>query len=150
PGRPDRNSLPFVQLERMAIPVMNTVLIGRVQGTGTNKDTFNRASPDRDRTLFRTEALQVLLGMNQNQAYSEQLVNALMPDILPFDTNSLEGFDVLNGRRPQDDVIDKVLDLASNGADTGDRVDQNDVPFLNDFPFFAPPHEPSAGVPPRN
>ena len=151
PNGTDRNQLPFVQVERMGLPVINTVLIGRQPGTAARKDAFNRSAPENDRRLFRAEALQALLPLNgNNQAYSEQLLNALMPDILPFDTTSTQGFAQLNGRRPQDDVIDIVLSLASNGGVTSDAVNANDRPFLNDFPFFAPPHEPSEAIPPRN
>jgi hypothetical protein len=55
----------------------------------------------------------------------------------------------LNGRRPQDDVIDIVLQAASKGAIAGDGVNANDVPFLSDFPFFAPAHDPTKPIPAR-
>jgi hypothetical protein len=56
----------------------------------------------------------------------------------------------LNGRRPQDDVIDVVLQTVSRGVLQGDGVNANDVPFLSDFPFFAPAHDPSLPIPARN
>ena len=73
----------------------------------------------------------------------------LVPDVLTLDlSKGNSGF--LNGRRPQDDVIDVVLRAASNGRLTGDGVDANDVPFLPDFPFFAPPHDALLPIPARN
>ena len=71
----------------------------------------------------------------------------LFPDVLTLDVSKLTPF--LNGRRPQDDVIDVVLQAASKGR-AGRRVSQNDVPFLPDFPFFAPAHDPSLPIPARN
>ena len=57
----------------------------------------------------------------------------------------LNGFP--NGRRLSDDVVDielKVLEGALTGAKTDvftDKVDANDVPFLNTFPYVAQPHQ---------
>jgi hypothetical protein len=57
----------------------------------------------------------------------------------------LNGFP--NGRRLSDDVLDielKVLEGALTGAKTDvftDKVDANDVPFLNTFPYVAQPHQ---------
>jgi hypothetical protein len=58
------------------------------------------------------------------------------PDVVIFDTSQPAVFP--NGRRLTDDVI-RALDLDLPGEDPGNR--ENDVPFLNDFPYLAPPHE---------
>ena len=50
----------------------------------------------------------------------------------------------------EDDVIDAVLNIASNGAITSDNVPTNDKTFLSDFPFLATPHDPSEVIPGRN
>jgi hypothetical protein len=132
-----------VQADRMGLPTINTVLIPFAR-----KDDFNHAIPSLDRQLFRATALASLIGLNGNSAYSNQVVDAVLPDVLTLDMSSTAGF--LNGRRPQDDVIDGVLRLASNNAVLGDGVNANDVAFLADFPFLAPPHAPGESVPPRN
>jgi hypothetical protein len=49
-----------------------------------------------------------------------------------------------NGRRPIDDVVDIDLQvvagaLKNNKVPLGDGVDENDVPFLTDFPYLAAP-----------
>jgi len=50
-----------------------------------------------------------------------------------------------NGRRLQDDVIDILLNIITNGAlTTGDNVNANDVSFGNTFPFLAPSQQPRA------
>ena len=89
-----------------------------------------------------------LVKINADQAYSETLADSLLPDVLTLDMTSTAGF--LNGRRLDDDVIDGVLNLASKGAVTTDAVNANDVPFLTDFPFFAPPHQATEAIPARN
>ena len=128
----------------MAFPVENTVLMPTRM-----KDAFNRSVPSQDQ-LFREEAILHLVAINNDRTYSQTLVDAvLFPDVLTLDLGrGTQGF--LNGRRPQDDVIDIVLQAASKGALTGDGVNANDVPFLSDFPFFAPAHDPTLPIPARN
>ena len=134
----DTQTGPFAQIDRMAFPVENTVLMPTRM-----KDAFNRSVPSQDH-LFREEAIAHLVAINNDHTYSQTLVDAvLFPDVLTLDVSKpSQGF--LNGRRPQDDVIDIVLQAASKGVLTGDAVNANDVPFLSDFPFFAPAHDPSA------
>ena len=139
----DTHSGPFIQIDRTALPAINTVLI-----PGRLKDAFNRASPTQDK-LFRDAAIASLVAINGDQTYSSSLVDAvLLPDVAILDLAKSGGF--LNGRRPEDDVIDIVLQAASRGAVTGDGVHANDVPYLTDFPFFAPPHGPEKPIPGRN
>jgi len=140
----DTQTGPFTQVDRMAFPVANTVLMPT-----RLKDAFNRSVPSQDQ-LFREEALLHLIAINNDPVYSQTLLDAvLFPDVLVLDLGRpSSGF--LNGRRPQDDVIDIVLRAASKDALAGDGVNANDVAFLSDFPFFAPPHDPSQPIPPRN
>jgi Domain of unknown function (DUF4331) len=139
----DMHSGPFVQIDRMAFPTENTVLMPT-----RLKDAFNRSVPATD-DLFREEAILHLVAINNDRTYSQTLVDAvLFPDVLTLDLTKTAGF--LNGRRPEDDVIDVVLQAASKGAVTGDGVPANDVPFLSDFPFLAAPHGPEEIIPARN
>jgi hypothetical protein len=64
-----------------------------------------------------------------------------MPNSGPAGGNNT-GAGFPNGRRPQDDVIDTIVTLINNRVQQGDNVNGNDVPFLNAFPFFAPPTQP--------
>jgi hypothetical protein len=135
----------------MGIPTFNTVLI-----TSSNKNAFNITPPNLDRTLWRENVIEHILALNNNnQAHAEQTADLLLPDMLVFNVNSQNGFDSLNGRRPQDDVIDKELNVLTNNNASGndfisDSVPSNDVQFLTTFPFFAPPHAAAEGVPVRN
>ncbi|MGZ6589792.1 MAG: DUF4331 family protein [Solirubrobacteraceae bacterium] len=51
-----------------------------------------------------------------------------------------------DGRRLGDDVVDIELrviggELIGKSLPLGDGVDSNDVPFLTQFPYVAPPHD---------
>ena len=61
---------------------------------------------------------------------------ATEPDVVIFDTALPADFP--NGRELTDDVI-RELQLVLPGEDPNNSV--NDVPFLNVFPYLAPPHE---------
>ncbi len=143
PDKEDKDSRVFVQVDRTALPVINTVLMPPAR-----KDEFNRAIPRQDRVLFRDTAIASLVSVNGDPAYSGIIADILLPDVLTLDMSNTGGF--LNGRRPQDDVVDTVLSVASNGAVTTDNVNTNDVPFLPDFPFFPPAHPASKAIPGRN
>jgi hypothetical protein len=139
----DSHTGAFIQVDRTALPAVNTVLM-----PSRLKDAFNRASPTQD-ALFREPAIASLTAINGDATYSQTLVDAvLLPDVATLNLSRNNGF--FNGRRPEDDVIDVILQAASRGGVTGDRVDANDVPYLTDFPFFAPPHGPERAIPPRN
>jgi hypothetical protein len=120
------------------------VLIPKAQ-----KDAFNQATPDHDVALYANVASNSLFAINGDAVYSDLTARTvLLPDVLTLDLTSVDGFP--NGRRPQDDIIDAVLNIASNGAVTSDNVPTNDKTFLSDFPFLATPHDPSEVIPGRN
>lgn len=140
----DKDSSTFVQIERTAIPSENTVFVPRAR-----KQEFNRIVPTDDVRLFRDQFIQSLVALNNDQAYSANLVDTvLLPDVLKFDVTSTAGFP--NGRRFQDDVIDTALKLVTNDPAATDNVNANDVPFQADFPFIALPHSPTETIPGRD
>lgn len=144
PEAQDSGAKTYTQKDRMGLPAINTVLI-----ESSHKNAFNITSPSDDKLLFRQDAVDHILALNGgDEADAQKTVDAVMPDVLTLDVTKTDGF--LNGRRPQDDVIDAELSLLTKGAVPGDGVNANDVPFLDDFPFFAPPHPASEGVPKRN
>ena len=143
-ARPDRNAQPYTQVDRMGRPTINTVLV-----KSSRKNEFNKGIPSTDRSKFKADAVAILTSINGDSSYSNTIADVLLPDVLSFDTSSSGGF--LNGRRPEDDVIDAVLNVASTGAVTSDGVPASATkPFLPDFPFFAPPNEPVEPIPPRD
>jgi len=58
------------------------------------------------------------------------------PDVMIFDTSRHASFP--NGRELMDDVVNLVGDLRVLGTDAP-FPDENDVPFLTEFPYLAPP-----------
>ena len=55
---------------------------------------------------------------------------------------SAGGFANGGGRRLQDDVVDMVFTLLNNGTPTGDLVNDNPLPFRDEFPFVHDPYQP--------
>jgi len=62
------------------------------------------------------------------------------PDVIIFDTSLPAAFP--NGRELTDDVVDLVGDTRVLANDGPPFPKKNDVPFLDVFPYLAPPHEP--------
>jgi hypothetical protein len=120
-----------VQFDRMGRPGINTVLI-----PDADKDLFNSLVPAQDffAVPLATAELTALFG---NPTTAQAHAQALLPDIMTFDTSSSKGF--LNGRQLADDVIDAELTLLSNGVVTTDGV-PNDSVFRTTFPYLGTPN----------
>ena len=139
------------QVDRMAIPAINTALI-----PSDMKDAFNRADPAADAADFRATGqatidtlrgvVDGLFGNAQDggplgDLTSEQVATALIPDVVTIDFSQPVQFP--NGRRLQDDVIDAALGVVLNrggAAGIGDAINGNDVSFSDSFPYMAAPH----------
>jgi hypothetical protein len=78
-----------------------------------------------------------MLDLNGMPPRDHRSVMGVAPDVLIFDTMRLAGFP--NGRELTDDVVDLVGD-ARVLANDSPYPSLNDVPFLFDFPYLAPPH----------
>ena len=75
---------------------------------------------------------------------AEETKDAVIPDVVTVDFSQTVAF--TNGRAPETDVMDTVLQLVLNRtAGITDAVNSNDVAFSSTFPFLAPPHQPEAG-----
>lgn len=131
----------WVQIDRTAIPAVAPLL-------NFKADEFNITQPPNDRKGFRAVVLATLVRTNNDPAYSAIIADRVLPDVQTFNMASQAPFP--NGRRPQDDVNDEITDWYTEGVLRSDNVDANDVPFLLDFPFLAPPHDPTETIPPRN
>jgi hypothetical protein len=142
----------LVQIDRMATPVINTVLILSTQRkndfNATTVENSNRFDPD---IIF---AFRFIGTSDEAANIIRSVVSSPNGDYLRLDltkpNNSLgvgenlatpgfAGFP--NGRRPGDDTIDTILFFVNSLQPLGDSVDTNDVPFGDKFPFFAPPHQ---------
>lgn len=144
----------LVQVDRMATPAVNTVLIPFAR-----KNEYNAATPRDDANgLFANDIVSTLTALGTNAANIATLASVAVTngDYLRLNLstpNNSVGFGERlttpgytgfpNGRRPGDDTIDVLLNLISNQALTlGDNVNSNEVPLGTTFPFFALPHQP--------
>lgn len=123
-------------IDRMGRPAIATVFIPADQ-----KDAFNNTTPDQDVARWKDTVVAALNSLGSDPA----LADALLPDILTFDTSMPMGF--LNGRALADDVIDAELQLITGNAAATDNVDANDNTFLAAFPYLAAPNTGTAPTP---
>ena len=144
----------LVQIDRMATPALNTVLI-----PFPRKNEYNAATPQDDANgVFATDIVNTLTALGTSPANIAFLASVAVTkgDYLRLNlatpntslgfgerltTPGYTGFP--NGRRPGDDTVDVLLNVITNGGITqGDNVNSNEVPFGTAFPFFALPHQP--------
>jgi hypothetical protein len=148
------------QVDRIAIPAVNTALI-----PAAKKDAFNAATnEEQDPASFKSDVMASITGLRAavdplfggastqqggplGQLTPEQLTGALLPDVVTVDFSKPLVFP--NGRRLQDDVIDTVLGLVLNrggAAGISDGVSANDKPSLATFPYLPEPWGGASGA----
>lgn len=130
----------FRQADRTGVPGVATVLVPpslrdafNFAPVSGNNDTFNGVN-------FTDVIVESLTNFGTPSENIGILASVAVPDTLKFDLSQPSGFP--NGRQPQDDVVDTLLQLILGNPDATDGVDANDVPFLDEFPFLAPPRQP--------
>jgi hypothetical protein len=132
----------YSQVDRMAIPGLNTALIPSAQ-----KEAFNRASPTGDVanyrstvvtsiTNLRADALSRGLGPETGSLTPDQLADVIIPDVVTIDFSQSVVFP--NGRDLDDDVIDGVLSLVLNRS-VSDGVGADNT-NLSTFPYLGVPN----------
>ena len=137
-------------VDRMGNPAVNVALI-----PFNRKDEYNASTTVDDaagRFANDIGATLTALGTNAtNQAILAAVAitngDFLHLDVSKANTGAGGGVNVgsgfPNGRRLQDDVIDTLLNIITNGGiTTGDQVNGNDVSFGSTFPFLAPSQQP--------
>ncbi len=143
----------WVTIDRDGVPLVNNGLIPPAR-----KDEYNAASTEDDaKGRFKDDIVKSLKLFNTDDAHIAMLAKAavLTGDILRLDlsvpnkgsgggNNKDGGYGKMGGRRLQDDVVDGTFTIINNGSPLGDKVDGNDKPFGNQFPFVAKPYQPSA------
>ncbi len=147
------------QIDRTGIPAVNVALV-----PFGSKNAYNLASPQQDAAgQFASGIVGTLTALGTSPANRALLASIAVTngDLLRLNLNTPNtgtgggnnapaAFP--NGRRLQDDVIDILLNIITNGLITpqtssspgGDNVPANDVPFQNAFPFLAPSQQPRA------
>ena len=122
-------------IDRMGRPAIATVFIPEGQ-----KDAFNQTKPQDDVAVWKSTLIATLTSLKSDPA----LADALLPDILTFDTSKPLNF--LNGRALADDVIDAELQLITGNPAASDNV-ANDSTFLGNFPYLGAPNTAPAPTP---
>jgi len=141
----------WVNIDRMATPMVNTMFTSYV-----NKDLYNRSTPERDAVNADGLATDIVSTLQALQTDSTSIgilagIAITNGDYLRLNTsipntgteggkNAEAAFP--NGRRPNDDVIDTIVTLVNNRVFQGDAVNDNELPMRDSFPFFAQPHMP--------
>ncbi len=141
------------QIDRIGIPGVNVALV-----PFPKKDLYNRGNTNDDAAgKFGSDIVGTLNALGTNQDNINVLAGLAVTngDFVRLNTttansgpgggnNEGAGFPG-NGRRLQDDVIDTILTVVTNGAvTTGDNVNGNDVTRRNEFPFLGATHQPRA------
>ncbi len=121
----------LVQIDRMGRPAINTVF-----NHGSDKNTFNSITPDRDRALFEESFVSTLESFGYTSLDAMGIAEILLPDILTYDYSSSAGS--LNGRGLTDDVIDIELNLVTKGTVSTDGANAH-TDLLSDFPYLGSP-----------
>lgn len=133
------------QIDRMAVPGVNTALISTAQ-----KDNFNRGDPSTDIATFQNEiqtnltnlraAVNQIPGMPAEQGNTSitAIRDIVCPDVVTIDTTQPLVFP--NGRQLTDDVMDPVLQLVLDRNFVTDGIGANDVAFIATFPYLAAPN----------
>lgn len=155
----------WMQIERLARPAVNEGLLL----TNDYLNTLNAVGPDFEAAVLKGdkaageaaapivgEVSTVLKLLGNDQARTNALLGAFLPDVMRIDTTGPSGYaNALNklgspirGRLIKDDVIDITLQVLSNGAVKSDNVSYDGPnaggtrhkPLLADFPFLAEPN----------
>ena len=150
----------FAQVSRLAIPLVNEVVVPL-----QDKDGYNRSLPHQDVAHFGSYILNPEVAILLNLVFVDgngdpifmcddggnrtDIVGILAPngttpaDLLRININADQTFAnsaFPNGRWLEDDVTDTMLTVACGGpGPVGDGVPANDLPFSTTFPFLASP-----------
>lgn len=140
---PSTPGITYSQVDRMAIPAVNTVFIPSAQ-----KPAFNAGSPSTDVSMFQATATATLnairaatdplLPATDTDVSTATVVGIVLPDIVTIDFAQPLAFP--NGRALDDDVIDVELSLVLNRSTASDAINANDHAFLGVFPYLAAPN----------
>ena len=140
-----------VQVDRMAIPALNTAVV-----PAGAKDAYNAADPVDDEAAFLQAATDSVQGLRDafdavigpqdggplGDLSAGDIADFVLPDVVTIDFSQPVAYPA--GRALETDVVDITLGLVFNrggAAGVSDGIDANDVPFLDTFPFMAPPHQ---------
>jgi hypothetical protein len=129
----------FTQFDQVGGP-----LVGMLFNDYADQVIFGRAEPTAQRTALTASGQTFLESFTSRleragsypRDQAEHLAQTLLPDILSFDRSQPTGFP--NGRRLQDDVVDFMLSVLTNGAVSADNVGPH-TDYRTEFPYLGNP-----------
>ncbi len=142
----------FVQVQRLANPLVNELIIGT-----RDKDRWNALDPGQESQFLDyyenprlALALSLVFGAPVPATPRTDLESALLKygpadprfsELLRLNVSSAPGASWPNGRKPTDDVTDTAIQVVGGPAfaGAGDGVSANDKVLPNVFPFLASP-----------
>ena len=142
----------FVQVQRLANPLVNELIIGT-----KDKDRWNTLDPSKESKFLDyyenprlALALSLVFGAPVPPTPRHDLENALLKygpsdkgfsELLRLNVSSAPGASWPNGRKPSDDVTDTAIQVVGGAAfaGAGDGVSANDKVLPTVFPFLASP-----------
>jgi Domain of unknown function (DUF4331) len=142
----------FVQVQRLANPLVNELIIGT-----KDKDRWNALDPEQESQFLDyyenprlALALSLVFGAPVPATPRTDLESALLKygpadprfsELLRLNVGSAPGASWPNGRKPTDDVTDTAIQVVGGPAfaGAGDGVSANDKVLPNVFPFLASP-----------
>ncbi len=131
------------QVDRVGRPALSLLFNTVIDTSGGTARAFNESTPAADEAF---EPVMAGLTARMHLCPTATVSSGLLPDVLSIDLSLPSGDG--NGRAPEDDAIDQTLAALYTSGGTPcvpaslltDRVDANDLPFEDAFPYFAPPH----------
>jgi hypothetical protein len=133
----------FVQIQRAGNPAVKVIFV-----PDALKDAYNKGIPKTDAANWSKILIEVMRApaFSLKESEVQRLAALFAPDMLHLDVSKPVKFP--NGRWLDDDSIDIMFEsnlftdlpiLYRRGELDG--VNHNDVPFSNEFPYLAPPHQ---------
>src|SRR5947209_1264294 len=122
----------WLQVARLALPLLSILF-----NAPADKDLFNRSEPNQQKAIFLKKVVAQLESMGHPARRAQEITEMFIPDILPYDSSSSQGF--FNGRRLTDDVADTIFNLVTAGKVTTDMVGPHHD-HLVAFPYLGQPH----------
>lgn len=138
---------PEMQVSRWGLPMVTHLFLNDPANQDV-KETFNKSAPSDDVALFAghiadyAQKMTTYAGSAVNpEEYGRQVASRLCPDTLPYELGTAAVFDVagFNGRPLDDDVMDVMLQLATNSPiQDGATPDRSRI--RTEFPYFGEPY----------
>ncbi|MCY7272914.1 MAG: DUF4331 domain-containing protein [Phormidesmis sp. CAN_BIN44] len=142
----------YVQIERLAVPVLNELFMDFKAHNASNLQTPTADAPNQS-SFIRSFVTTI----GRPQGIADAVISVAIPDVIQADLSKLTGSyfgtqlsQNFGGRRPKDDVIDVTASVVFGDAVTGitegalpgltsDNVGANDANFLPTFPYLGNP-----------